>query len=230
MRRGLLLPLLLPALLLPGAAPALADDDAYPVTPSTRADRIASLWKRDRVVVTDHAPRSLPPDAKARITAATEKLGAPVYVAVEPRLRAVLDARALLPLLRDRMNGDGVYIVLEASGSLGEALVAGSATAVIPEKAWRTADFELASGVGAVAVVERFAEVVRSGNVEARYRAAVEAERPKSATRKRLDAYERARSEESAVQWTAFGAGTAASAGAVLLFAFLRRRTRRTRR
>ncbi|MFI0349350.1 hypothetical protein [Actinomadura sp. 9N407] len=146
-------------------APATAH--AAPAPPS-RADLLAERLAADPIHVTDHAPREVPADAaRARIRALVARLGVPAYVVVGPASLPVsqIDNRDLIPLLHDRLNKDGVYIVTNASGNGSARQYGGSLPA---EQAWLTARIELPYKADVVAHVERFVEIMTAPDIAAR--------------------------------------------------------------
>ncbi len=145
-------------------------------------DYLAAQLERDPVYVTDQVPRELvPATAAAQIKSAVAPLGVPVYVAVTLPLNLDgahdRDADTLLPLLHDRIGKPGIYIVVSPGGS-GDAQQYGGSLPV--SDAWSAADFELSAAEftsgdldrTAPQVVQRFVEVLRSGQVEQRLKAA----------------------------------------------------------
>ncbi|TDD40453.1 hypothetical protein E1287_00290 [Actinomadura sp. KC06] len=195
----------------------------------SRADHLAAALRRDPVYVTDHAPRSLPPDAAERIKASVARLGVPAYVAVTPT--AGLGERnpddSLVALLRDRLGEDGVYVVVDPSGGPGEARQFGGARRLPVDDAWWAAKFELPYDVSAPDMIGRFVDIALSG--KARERRDHPRPRPKSATRKALDADDRADRRADRVETAAFGGGAALS-GLPILGLLVARRVRRARR
>lgn len=167
------------------SAPAAALERAEP---RTRADHLAAELRRDPVYVTDHTPRVLPPDTAERIKASVARLGVPTYVAVTPTsgLGETNPAQSLVPLLRDRLRRDGVYLVIPPGIGSGEARQFGGGRRLPVEDAWRATQRELPSDATAPEQVERFVEVALSGR--ARERAERLGPRPKSELRKALDA------------------------------------------
>ncbi|TDB89897.1 hypothetical protein E1264_06710 [Actinomadura sp. KC216] len=195
----------------------------------SRADHLAAALRRDPVYVTDHAPRSLPPDAAARIRASVARLGVPAYVAVTPTLGLGADQPpgALTVLLRDRLGKDGIYIVVDPSGGHGEARQFGGSRRLPVDDAWWAAKFELPYDVSAVDMIGRFVDIALSGR--ARERRDHPGPRPKSATRRALDADDKADRRADRVEMAAFGGG-AALGGLPLLGLLVARRVRRANR
>ncbi|TMR07511.1 hypothetical protein ETD83_00605 [Actinomadura soli] len=195
----------------------------------SRADHLAAALRRDPVYVTDHAPRSLPPDAAARIRASVARLGVPAYVAVTPTvgLGEENPADSLAALLRDRLGKDGVYIVVDPSGGHGEARQFGGSRRLPVDDAWWAAKFELPHDVSAPDMVGRFVDVALSGR--ARERRDHPRPRPESATRKALNADDEADRRADHVEMAAFGGGAALS-GLPLLGLLVVRRVRRGKR
>ncbi|MER7546896.1 hypothetical protein ABTW95_28210 [Spirillospora sp. NPDC127506] len=207
-------------------APAAADpvERAKPVS---RVDRIAAELRRDPVYVTDHAPRALPADAADRIRKAVTRLGVPAYVAVTPTMLVDrYSSEDLVPLLHDSLGRPGVYIVADPGSALFSAVQYGNATLPVKD-AMFAATSELPIDAGAVAAIERFVEIILSGHAAERRENA--GPRPKSKVRIELEARDRSEREASRKEWTAFAAGTALSAVAVLLLALWLRRRSATR-
>lgn len=215
-----------PAPVLSGPAAAAAADRAEP---PTRADRIAAALRRDPVYVTDHSPRSLPPDAAARIKASVARLGTPVYVAVTPTVGVGQEhpGESLAALLRDRLGEDGVYIVANPRGGDGEARQFGGGRRLPLDDAWWAANFELPYDAAAPDKIALFVDIALSGR--AAERRAHPRPAPKSETRKALDADDAADRRADRVEMAAFGGGAVLS-GAPLLGLLAARRVRRSKR
>ncbi|MEU5988866.1 hypothetical protein ABZ806_07810 [Spirillospora sp. NPDC047418] len=225
MRRGWFV-LIMGAVLacLPAAAPAAAVERAKPVG---RADRLAAELRRDPVYVTDHAPRALPADAADRIRKAVARLGTPVYVAVTPTsLVERYTAQDLVPLVHDSLNRPGLYIVADPTSTAFSAVQYGGTTLPVKD-AMYAATSELPSDAGAVATIERFADIALSGHAAERRENA--GPRPKSKIRIELDARDRSEREARRREWGVFAAGTALSGAAVLLLLVGLRRRAATR-
>ncbi|MFC0040913.1 hypothetical protein [Actinomadura rayongensis] len=228
MRRGLLVLIL--GLTIPTAAtPARADGTDDRRIAAARADRLAALWRRDPVQVTDHAPRALPADAATRIRAAVARLREPVYVAVEPPLPGRVDAADLLPLVHDRLGRDGVYLIVSVDGPLGAARQYGTGPVTVPEHTLTAAAVELPSDAGAVAVVERFVDVALAGDVSERLRAGNRPV-PKTRLRRALERRDAAERHTARVEGWTFAAGTALGGGIVAAVLVRHRRGRRRAR
>lgn len=136
--------------------------------PPGRADLLAERLARDPIQVTDHEPLAVPPGTAARIRALLAPLKAPVYVVVEPGgLPSSLTGPGseFIPILRDRLGEDGVYIVAEPSGRGDARQYGGSLPA---ERAWTTAEMELPFDAGVIAHVERFVEIMTAPDVQKR--------------------------------------------------------------
>jgi hypothetical protein len=207
------------------AAPASAGH----AEPASRADHIAAALRRDPVYVTDHAPRALPPDAAARIKASIARLGVPAYVAVTPTsgLGQKAPAGSLVPLLRDRLRKDGVYIVVAPTGGHGEARQFGGGRRLPVDDAWWAAKFELPYDASAPEMIERFVEIALSG--QARERRDHPGPKPESKLRKALDADDAADRRAARIEWAAFSAGAALSGGPILAL-LIGRRVRRAKK
>ncbi|MFI0448625.1 hypothetical protein [Actinomadura sp. 6N118] len=196
-------------------------------SPSARADHLAALLRRDPVHVTDHAPRALPADAAARIQRSVARLGVRTFVVVTPVTYGKdLDPEDLISLLRDRLDKDGVYIVVSPNGSGGEARQFGSGRTLNADDAWIAAGLEMPYDAGAVAVIDRFVEIALSG--KARERRDNLRPRPPSRTRISLDAHDRAERRAEQREHLAFGAGTALGGLPLLAFLIWRRRRKTT--
>ncbi|HEX2313771.1 MAG TPA: hypothetical protein VHJ17_08565 [Thermomonospora sp.] len=204
-----------------GASAAFAAFGVAPGPAGSRADRLAALLARDPVQVTDHAPRELPADTEARIRAAVARLRVPVYVVVAPLPSSIDDpdtrADRLIPLLRDRLGKDGIYVVTGSSG-FGTARQYGGSLPV--DRAWSTAEYELPYDATVAQVVERFVEILTAPDVEARIEHRREAPEDDSPSRGEI----RDRKEMAAM-----GAG-ALVGGLPLLFLLFRQRVRRSRK
>ncbi|MCD0447997.1 hypothetical protein LO762_02120 [Actinocorallia sp. API 0066] len=196
------------------AAPA----SAAPPEPKSRADLVAEALAKDPVQITDHAPRAVEPDAKARIVSALEPLGVPYYVVVVPSglfFEGHQRPRELVPILHDRLGKDGVYLVTDTSGS-GEARHYGGSLPVLD--AWRAARSELGYDAGPAAHIERFGQILAAPDPAARIAASTPAPRYVS----RSDARDRA-------EMAAMAAGTGVGAllvGVPLLVSAVRGRRR----
>ncbi|MFA1537522.1 hypothetical protein [Actinomadura monticuli] len=196
--------------------------------PVSRIDHLIAELRRDPVYVTDHAPRALPADAAGRIKKAVARLGVPAYVAVTPTVLADgYGTEDLVPLLHDDLGRPGVYIVADPTSPSFTAVQYGGATLPVKDAMWATAS-ELPSDAGAVAMVERFVEIVLSGRAKERREAG--GPRPKSKTRIALDAHDRSERAASRAEWRAFATGTALSGGALLLLLLLLASYRNRRR
>ncbi|TDD92553.1 hypothetical protein E1293_00825 [Actinomadura darangshiensis] len=196
--------------------PAASATPMERVEPVSRADHIAAALARDPVYVTDHAPRSLPPDAAARIKASIARLGVPAYVAVTPTVGIGQEnpADSLVPLLRDRLRKDGVYLVVDPSGGHGEARQFGGSRRLPVDDAWSAADFELPYDATAPEMIERFVEIALSGH--ARERRDHPHPEPKSKLREALDADDAADRRAAHIEWGLFGGGAVLSGGTIL--------------
>ncbi|KAB2346491.1 hypothetical protein [Actinomadura rudentiformis] len=196
-------------------------------SPSARADQLAALLRRDPVYVTDHAPRALPADAAARVKRSVARLGVRTFVVVTPVTYGEDQGpEELISLLHDRLDRDGIYIVVSPNGSGGEVRQFGTGRTLNADDAWIAADLEMPYDAGAVAVIDRFVEIALSGR--ARERRDNLRPRPPSRTRISLDAHDRAERRAEQREHLAFGAGTAL--GGVPLLAFLIWRRRKTTR
>ncbi|RAY12182.1 hypothetical protein DPM19_26020 [Actinomadura craniellae] len=184
--------------------------------PPTRADVLAARLAKDPVQVTDHAPRELPADTAARIRAAVGRLGVPCYVVVG---LPGLDERPgeLIPLLRDRLGRDGVYLVTDPAGG-GTARQYGGSLPVTD--AWLAAGRELPYDAGAARHVERFVEILRDPNAGRRI-----AERWRTPRPERRDLSE----ERDRREMAALGGGAVLGGLPVLVLLVVRRRIRRAR-
>ncbi|WP_433461598.1 hypothetical protein [Spirillospora sp. CA-128828] len=196
--------------------------------PAGRADGIAAALRRDPVYVTDHSPRSLPPDTAARIKASVARLGVPTYVAVTPTLGLGEEnpGDSFVALLRDRLRKDGIYIVVSPSGGHGEARQFGGTRRLPVDDAWWAADFEMPYDAGAADMIERFVEIALSGH--ARERRDHPRPQPKSELRKALDADDAADRRAGYLEWGVFAGGAALSGGTILAL-LIRHRVRRSK-
>jgi hypothetical protein len=205
----------------PAASLGSAVGGVAPGPGGSLADRLAGLLAKDPVQVTDHAPREVPADTEARIRAAVGRLRVPVYVVVAPPPSSIDDpdsrADRLIPLLRDRLGKDGIYVVTGSSG-FGTARQFGGSLPV--DRAWSTAEYELPYDATVAQVVERFVEILTAPDVEARIERRREA--PEDDSPSRGDIRDRK-------EMAAMGAG-ALIGGLPLLFLLFRNRIRRSRR
>ncbi|MDL4820218.1 hypothetical protein [Actinomadura opuntiae] len=236
MRRGWFV-LVIGGLLACCAAVPASAAPVRPVKPpavQTRIGYITSQLKRDPVYVTDQVPRVLPPGTAGKIKALVGRLGVPVYVVVTlpSRLRnddteAPSDLESLVPVLHDRLGKDGVYLVVDPSGALGEVQQFGGTRRIDVEDAYQAATAELPYEAGLLSVLGRFVEIALSGH--AKERARHPSPRPESATRRELDAYDRGNHRAAVRNNTAFGVG-AGLGGLIVLGLLVGRRIRRGRR
>ncbi|MEO3786786.1 hypothetical protein ABGB12_25955 [Actinocorallia sp. B10E7] len=188
----------------------------------SRADLLAQRLEKDPVQVTDHEPRAIPEGAAERIEKTLEALGEPFFVVVETSEVSTRAGREqpgeLISLLHDRMRKDGIYLVTNSRGN-GTARQYGGARPV--ERAWSTAQSELPYDAGVTRHVERFVEILRAPDVNARIEARREA--PESEYRSRSE-------ERDRTEMTALGIGAALSGLpliALLVFNVLRKGKRK---
>ncbi|WP_433338101.1 hypothetical protein [Spirillospora sp. CA-294931] len=217
------LALILCALLIGLSSPAGAKP-----RPVSRADHLAAQLRRDPVYVTDHAPRALTPDTAARIRAALGRLGVPYYVAVTPEiLGGGQDSGDLVPLLRDRLRRDGLYVVVTPASTGGAARQFGGGRALPVEDAWAAMEAETAYDAGATARIERFVEIALSGRARERR------DNPRKAAKSRVRAaLDRDDASERRARWIeagALGAGSALSGVPLLIMMFRGGRARKDR-
>jgi hypothetical protein len=198
--------------LLPGLLGAAAHASSTPSPPRpdarapSRADRLARLLAADPVHVTDHALRRTPPGTAERIKAQTARLGVPVHVVVEPRLRnGTVPPSQLIPMLRRRLRRDGIYIVT-SPGGYGAARQYGGSLPAGP--AWDTTYLELPEDADAADRVQRFVEILTAPDPARRI--AQRRPRPDSAAERRDKEIERK-------ELMAFGTGMAITGGGVFL-------------
>ncbi|GAA2169257.1 hypothetical protein [Actinomadura napierensis] len=215
-------------------ATASAAPAAKPPAAQTRIGSITAQLKRDPVYVTDQVPRLLPPGTAGKIKALVGRLGVPAYVVVTlpSRVRddgteAPSDLESLVPVLHDRLGKDGVYLVVDPSGALGEVQQFGGTRRIDVEHAYQAATSELPYEAGLLSVLDRFVEIALSGHAEERARHP--SPRPESATRRELDAYDRGNHRAAVRNDTAFGIG-AGLGGLIVLGLLAGRRIRRGRR
>jgi hypothetical protein len=216
------------------ASPALADRAREPA-PETRIGYLVAQLKHDPVYVTDQVPRALPPGTDRRIKAIVGRLGVPVYVVVtlsaglhrndDPD--APLDLETLVPVLHDRLGKDGVYMARDPSGS-GSVQEFGGARRIDAEDAYEAATSELPFGTDVPTILTRLVDIALSG--QAKERARSPHPRPKSETRRELDAYDRGNHEAAVKNDTAVGIGAGIGGLVVLGLLVLRRRHRNARR
>ncbi|MFF0517113.1 hypothetical protein ACFYTC_00280 [Actinomadura nitritigenes] len=218
------------------AAPAWAGPvrPAKPPAAQTRIGAITAALERDPVYVTDQVPRLLPPGTAGKIKTLVGRLGVPVYVVVTLPARhrdddtdAPSDLEAMVPVLHDRLGKDGVYLVTDPSGGLGDVQQFGGTRRIDVEHAYQAATSELPYEAGLLKVLDRFVEIALSGR--ARERALHPSPRPESATRRELDAYDRGNHRAAVENRTALGVG-AGLGGLIVLGLLVGRRIRRGRR
>jgi len=193
-------------------------------------DYLAGRLRHDPVYVTDHESRLLDPvPAEAAIKRAIGALGEPAYVAVTlPLGLDDRDSDTLIPLLHDRLRTNAVYIVTTPNGSGGAVDYGGNLQVA---DAWDAADVELSAQesrnpnfrMTALMVVQRFVEIVKSGQVRQRLQAAERsADQERAAERKHDSGGGEAVPVEAVTG--------AALTGLPLLALLVRRRVRRWRR
>lgn len=218
------------------AAPAWAGPvrPAKPPAVRTRIGAITDALRRDPVYVTDQVPRLLPPGTAGKIKALVGRLGVPVYVVVtlparyrEDDSQAPSDLEAMVPVLHDRLGKDGVYLVVDPGGGLGDVQQFGGTRRIDVEHAYQAATSELPYEAGLLSVLDRFVEIALSGR--AKERALHPSPRPESATRRELDAYDRGNHRAAVENGTALGVG-AGLGGLIVLGLLVGRRIRRGRR
>ncbi len=141
------------------------------VRPVTRADYVAARLARDPVFVTDEAPRAITPQDAVRIRAAVRRMPVPTYLAIGPESDSQADPQGsperLLALLHDKLGRTGVYLVLSPNGIGLTAEQYGTNLPVTP--AAREVSFAEPYNAGAVRVIERFVDDIRSGQAQQRY-------------------------------------------------------------
>ncbi|MWA00300.1 hypothetical protein F8568_007925 [Actinomadura sp. LD22] len=236
MRRGWFVLLISVLMACRTAVPASAGPvrAAEPPAAQTRVGFITAQLKRDPVYVTDQVPRSLPPGTAGRIKALVARLGVPTYVVVTLRPRPLDDdsrapdeLESLVPVLHDRLGKDGVYLVTDPSGALGEVQQFGGTRRIDVEHAYQAATAEMPYEAGLLRILGRFVEIALSGH--ARERALHPSPRPESATRRELDAYDRGNHRAAVKNTTALWIG-AGLGGLIVLGLLTGRRIRRGRR
>ncbi len=100
---------------------ALALALALPVTPAradARVDGMARALRADPVFVSSATTRSMPPAAVAALRRAVAAAGVPMFVVVAPSFGdepGLATLRALPDLLHDRLDRDGIYLVVDLS-------------------------------------------------------------------------------------------------------------------
>ncbi|GAA0953106.1 hypothetical protein GCM10009550_34670 [Actinocorallia libanotica] len=166
------------------SAPAWADRE------KSNADLLAERLAEKPVLVTDHELREIPEGTAERLEQALSGLGVPYFVVVRSSgihfdERKTPDELAVL--LHERLQKDGIYLVTDARGS-GTARQYGGSWPV--ERAWGVAGRELSYDAGVAQQVERFVEILRAPDVEARLKEVREA--PESAYAKRSRERDRA--------------------------------------
>jgi len=194
---------------------------ASPAAPSPpgRADLLAERLAKDPIQVTDHALRDLRPGTAARIRALVARLGVPVYVVVgPPRLPEGTRSRDLIPLLRDRLGKDGVYLVTDPDAG-GTAQQFGGSLPV--DRAWTVAALELPYEADIADHVQRWVEILTAPNVARRIDQ--RRPRPEDTTPSRGEVRDRK-------EMTAFGVGTALGCVPLLTFLIVARLRKAARR
>ncbi|MDX6738724.1 hypothetical protein [Actinocorallia sp. A-T 12471] len=178
---------------------------AAPPDPPSRADLVAEALAEDPVQITDHEARVLDPAAaRAAVKAALDPLGVPYYVVVTPRhifLKEFTRPEQFIPILHDRLQKDGLYVVTDTTGN-GFARVYGASLPA--QDAWRATRKEMAYDAGVVEHFTRFGEILADPDPSARIAAATDAPGYVS----RSDSRDR-------IEMTAMGLGTLV--GAVLV-------------
>ncbi|MBO2462470.1 hypothetical protein [Actinomadura violacea] len=218
------------------AAPAFAGPvrPTGPPAAQTRIGAIVAQLKRDHVYVTDQVPRALPPSTAGEIKALVGRLQVPTYVVVTSPARrsdddthAPSDLESLVPVLHDRLGKDGVYMVVDPRGALGDVQQFGGTRRIDVEDAYEAATSELPYEAGLLKVLARFVDIALSGQVQER--AHHPSPRPKSAVRRELDAYDRGNHEAAVKNNTALGVGSGLG-GLIVLGLLVGRRIHRGRR
>lgn len=176
---------------LPAAAPgvqeiarssprAYAISTARPVPPTghsplphvvTRAEYIAGQLTRDPVFITDDAPRDITPAEAGRVRAAIHRMPVPTYAAVVTEADPEKDPQGtperLIALLHDKLQKDGVYLVVPSSG-IGVTAEQFSESLPI-EPASSEVIYSLPYNAGVARVIERFVDDIRSRQAQQRY-------------------------------------------------------------
>ncbi len=137
----------------------------------TRAEFIAERLAHDPVFVSDAVPREVSPADTAKIRAAIRRMPAPTYIAVVPDIDVAEDPdgapERLIALLHDRLDRDGVYIVIPSSGIGLTASQFGESLPIHPASS--EVVYSQPYDAGPVRVVARFVDDIRSGHAQQRY-------------------------------------------------------------
>ncbi|GAB2876746.1 hypothetical protein GCM10027074_51020 [Streptomyces deserti] len=157
----LLLTLTALAALFAAATPAQAAE------PSTQAAYLADRLRENPVHVTDQLPREIPKSTAPAFAKLAQRTGVPTYVLVLPGLSA-LDGKELLGAVHDRLDRDGLYVLLDESTVTDAAAYGVRAPA---DDAATVARYELPYDAGPLRSFERFVEVVALGEGKAAERA-----------------------------------------------------------
>lgn len=92
------------------ATPARAAE----ATPVTQAAYLADRLRENPVHVTDQLPREIPRSTAPDFARLAKKTGVPTYVLVLPT-QSGTDGRQLLGAVHDRLNRDGLYVLVDDS-------------------------------------------------------------------------------------------------------------------
>ncbi|WP_328411706.1 hypothetical protein OG542_16625 [Streptomyces violaceus] len=145
------------------ATPARAAE----ATPVTQAAYLADRLRENPVHVTDQLPREIPRSTAPDFARLAKKTGVPTYVLVLPT-QSGTDGRQLLGAVHDRLNRDGLYVLVDDS-AVAEATAYG--VRVPADAASTVAMYELPYDAGPLRSFERFVDVVAQGDEKARARA-----------------------------------------------------------
>ncbi len=137
----------------------------------TKADYIARRLASDPVFISDDVPRDVSTADAATIRASVKLMPVPTYVAVvaesDPEKDPQGDPKRLLALLHDKLDRDGVYVILPSNGIGVTAEQYGENLPVRPASYEVT--YSLPYNAGAARTIARFVDDLRSGQAQQRY-------------------------------------------------------------
>lgn len=137
----------------------------------TRAEYIAGQLARDPVFITDDAPRDITPAEARRVRAAIHRMPVPTYAAIVTEVDQEKDPQGsperLIALLHEKLQKDGVYLVVPSSGIGITAQQFGENLPIEP--ASREVTFSQPYNAGVARAIERFVDDIRSGQAQQRY-------------------------------------------------------------
>ncbi|MEV5435237.1 hypothetical protein AB0K80_04280 [Streptomyces sp. NPDC052682] len=150
------------------ATAAATAPPARATEPAPQAAYLADRLRDNPVHVTDQLPREVPKSMAPAFAKLAQRTGVPTYVLVLPAMSA-LHGEELLGAVHDRLNRDGLYVLLDES-TVTDATAYGVRAPA--EDAADAAMYGLPVDAGPLRSFERFVEVVAQGKAEAAARAA----------------------------------------------------------